>query len=115
MSRKKVLIVEGANDKHQLNKVLAEDVDILCTHGTFGVEKFDEMLEEHDLDNRDVYLFVDSDESGEKLRRQLTYELPHANQLYVPVEWAEVEATPKKIIASELLQAHFDVLPIYFY
>lgn len=114
MSRKKVIIVEGANDKHHIKKVLLDDVDIVCTHGTFGVEKFDDMLEAHDLDNRDVYLFVDADEPGKKLRLQLQQELPHAHHLYVPLEWAEVEATSEKIIAQVLLQADFDVHPIYF-
>ncbi|HLR24059.1 MAG TPA: toprim domain-containing protein [Pseudogracilibacillus sp.] len=115
LNDKKVVIVEGTNDKHHIKKVLLEDVDIICTYGTFGVEKFDEMLEAYNLDYRDVYIFVDSDEPGEKLRQQLKQELPHAHHLYVPPEWAEVEATPEKLIAHELLQAHFEVHSIYFY
>src|SRR5699024_11922040 len=115
LNDKKVVIVEGTNDKHHIKKVLLEDVDIICTHGTFGVEKFDEMLDAYQLDDRDVYIFVDSDEPSEKLRQQLKQELQHAIHLYVPPEWGEVQATPEKIIAHELLQAYFDVHSIYFY
>src|SRR5699024_9509647 len=102
---KKVVVVEGTNDKHNIKKVLLEDVDIICTYGTFGVEKFDEMLEAYNLDYRDVYIFVDSDEPGEKLRKQLKQELPHAHHLYVPPEWADVQATQEILIAHETLLA----------
>src|SRR5699024_7282650 len=115
LNDKKVVIVEGTNDKHHIKKVLLEDVDIICTYGTFGVEKFDEMLEAYNLDYRDVYIYVDSDEPGEKLRQQLKQELTHAYHLYVPQEWAEVEVTPEVLIAHELLQVHFEVHSIYFY
>src|SRR5699024_471072 len=97
LNDKKRVNVECASDKHNIKKGLLEDVDIICTHGTFGVEIFDEMLEAYNLDYRDVYIFVDSDEPGEKLRQQLKQELPHAHHLYVPPEWAEVEATPEKL------------------
>ena len=65
----RIIIVEGINDKRLIQKVLREKVPIICTYGTFGIEKFDEMLEDYDLDNREVYIFVDADEPGIELRR----------------------------------------------
>lgn len=109
----RIIIVEGHSDKRMIKKVLNEPVDIICTFGTFGVEKFDDMLEEFDLDYRDVYIFVDADESGAKLRKQLTAELPHAKQLYIPDEYVEVETTPEKTLAIELIKHNFKIKPIY--
>jgi toprim domain protein len=113
MMEKKIIIVEGLSDKRHIQKIIHEDVEIICTHGTFGIEKFDDMLEKYQLDDRDVYIFVDADESGEMLRKQLRRELPHARHLYIPTEWTEVETTPEDVIATELLRQHFDIHPIY--
>ncbi len=44
-----MIIVEGRSDKRQLEKIIIEDVDIICTHGTFSIEKFDELLETYHL------------------------------------------------------------------
>jgi len=110
---KKIIIVEGQSDKQHVGKVVQEEVEIICTYGTFGIEKFDEMLEEFALDDQDVYIFVDADESGIKLRKQLTAELPHATQMYIPDEYIEVELTPENIIAMELIKHNFKVKPLY--
>lgn len=109
----RIIIVEGINDKRLIQKVLREKVPIICTYGTFGIEKFDEMLEDYDLDNREVYIFVDADEPGIELRRELMKELPHAQHMYIPSEHVEVETTPENIIATELVKHNFDIHPIY--
>lgn len=109
----KIIIVEGLSDKLHIKKVIREDIDIICTHGTFGVEKFDEMLEKFNLDYRDVYIFVDADDSGKKLRKQLTRELPNAVQMYIPEEYQEVELTPENVIATELVKHNFKINPLY--
>jgi len=109
----KIIIVEGQSDKSHIKKVIQEDVDIICTHGTFGVEKFDNMLEEFDLDYRDVYIFVDADESGVQLRKQLTAELPNAIHMYIPDEYQEVELTPENVIAAELVKHNFKINRLY--
>lgn len=109
----RIIIVEGANDKRVLKQVLRDSVDIICTYGTFGIEKFDEMLEEYDLDFRAVYIFVDADEPGVELRKQLAAELPHAFHLYIPSEYVEVETTPADVLATELIKHRFNVKPIY--
>lgn len=98
----KVIIVEGLTDKKQIEKVINENVTIICTHGTFSIERFDNLLEEYDLDNREVYIFVDEDKSGIELRKELTSELPHATQIYTDEEYKEVAATPVNILAAIL-------------
>src|SRR5699024_6464232 len=97
-----VIIVEGLTDKKELEKVINQDITIICTNGTLGVEKFDELLETYDLDNREVFIFVDEDESGVKLRKQLTQELPHAEHIYISSEYKEVATTPGDVLAMAL-------------
>ncbi|WP_085991438.1 toprim domain-containing protein [Oceanobacillus senegalensis] len=109
----KVIIVEGLTDKRQIEKVINDDVTIVCTNGTLGVERFDEMLETYHLDDRDVFIFVDEDKSGIKLRRQLARELPHADHIYVSSEYREVATTPKHVLATALVSKHFSVNPIF--
>src|SRR5690625_6495266 len=70
-----VIIVEGLTDKKQVEKVIDEDVTIVCTHGTFGIERFDELLETYDLDHKEVFILVDEDKAGIQLRKQLAREL----------------------------------------
>lgn len=110
---KKVIICEGLHDKVRLKEIIREPIDIVCTHGTFGVEKFDELLDKYDLDNRDVYIFVDEDPAGKKLRKALTRELPLANHLYVDAQYIEVELTPKRLLAVELLKFNIEINPAY--
>ncbi|HLR61326.1 MAG TPA: toprim domain-containing protein [Lentibacillus sp.] len=109
----KVIIVEGLTDKKQIKKVIAEDAEIICTNGTLGVEKFDELLEDYDLDNRDVYILVDEDSPGIRLRNQLSRELPHAEHIYVSSDYREVATTPENILATELAGKRFEVNPIF--
>ncbi|WP_188454037.1 toprim domain-containing protein [Virgibacillus oceani] len=109
----KVIIVEGLTDKKQIKKVITDDVEIICTNGTFAVERFDELLETYDLDNKDVYILVDEDQSGMKLRKQLARELPHAEHIYVSSEYREVATTPEQILATALLSKCISVNPIF--
>ncbi|WP_077301006.1 toprim domain-containing protein [Virgibacillus pantothenticus] len=109
----KVLIVEGLTDKRQVNKVLAEDLTIVCTNGTLGVERFDQMLEEYALDDKEVYILVDEDPSGMKLRKQLARELPHAEHVYVSSEYREVATTPENVLAQVLVSKRIAVNPIF--
>ena len=41
----KVIIVEGNRDRKKVLAVLAEDIEIICTNGTIGLEKLDELVE----------------------------------------------------------------------
>ena len=98
----KVIIVEGLSDKKEIKKVITEDVTVICTNGTLGVERFDNLLETYDLDHKDVFIFVDEDEPGIRLRKQLKYELPHAIHIHVSSEFKEVATTPAYMLATAL-------------
>lgn len=109
----KVIIVEGLTDKRKIEQILNENVTIICTNGTLGINRFDELLETYDLDENDVYIFVDEDRSGLKLRKLLARELPHAEHIYISSEYREVATTPTKILASLLVANHFEVRPFF--
>ncbi len=111
MHNGKIIIVEGKSDKQHIKKVIVEPVEVICTFGTFSISYFDEILEAYDLDHRDVYIFVDEDESGLELRKELTRELPHAHHVRVNSEYREVETTPLNEIAHALLSQNIEVDP----
>jgi toprim domain protein len=103
----KVIIVEGSSDKKKIQSILNEPVDIICTNGTIGVSKLDELIE--DLFFKDVYILVDADDSGEKLRKQFKREFPEASHLYIDKTYREVATAPEKHLATVLLGANIDV------
>ncbi|WP_186578173.1 toprim domain-containing protein [Aquibacillus kalidii] len=109
----KVIIVEGRSDKIQIEKIIDEDVEIICTNGTLGVERLEELLIEHDLDNKDVYILVDEDNAGHKLRKQLSMELPHAEHIHIDKTFREVAATPQSELAIALIGSSLSVNPIF--
>lgn len=109
----KVIIVEGLTDKRQIKKVITDNVAIVCTNGTLGVERFEELLDTYDLDNKDVFILVDEDEPGMKLRKQLARELPHAEHIYVSSEYREVATTPEQILATALVSKRIAINPIF--
>src|SRR5699024_7813595 len=101
-------------DKKQIEKVMTDnDVTIVCTNGTFGVERFDELLDYYDLDDKDVYILVDEDDAGMKLRKQLACELPHAEHIYVSSEFRDVATTPREELAVALLDKDIMVNPLF--
>ena len=103
----KILIVEGTSDKRQVKKVLNEDVEIICTNGTISLVRLDELVEE--LEDKDVYILVDADKSGEKLRKQLMREMPNASHIYIDKMYRQVEDAPLKHLSTMLLSAKIDV------
>ncbi len=111
----KIIIVEGKTDRYQIEPIISEDVTILSTQGTFAIERFDYLLEEYQLDDHDVYIFVDEDEPGKMLRMELKRELPQATHIYTDSNYKEVAETPKDILAQILLEHHFKVIPIYLF
>ena len=76
----KVIIVEGKSDKKKVLNVINEQIEIICTNGTISLSKLDELIEH--LFNKDVYILVDADDAGEKLRKQFKREFPEAEHLY---------------------------------
>jgi toprim domain protein len=109
----KVIIVEGRSDLKKIRRIIREDLQIICTNGTLGVSKLEEIVDNYMLDEKDVYILVDEDDSGHKLRKQLNRELPHAENLYVDRSFREVETTPDTILASILVRANIDIYPEY--
>jgi len=107
----KVIIVEGTTDKKKVLEVINEDVEIICTNGTISITRLDELIEE--LVDREVYILVDSDHSGEKLRKLFKREFPEAHHLYIDKEYREVAAAPQHHIASVLLKGNIEVQTKY--
>lgn len=102
-----VLIVEGTSDKAAIEPLLAEPVNIVCTHGTVAYEQLLQLGD--DLDDADVYILVDADASGDKLRNQLKQVLPGARHLYTKRVYREVAVTPREELARILHKAHFEL------
>lgn len=106
----KIIIVEGNRDRRKVLSVLDEEAEIICTNGTIGVEKLDELVER--LEGLNVYILVDADDSGEKLRKQLQREMPNAEHLYIDRVYREVEDAPCNHIADVLQRANILVKAI---
>lgn len=106
-NEEKVIIVEGSSDRKKVKKVVKEPVEIICTNGTIGDSRLEELVDA--LYDRDVYILVDTDDSGEKLRKQLKRELPRAMHLYVDKAYREVESSPDFHVAAILLKANIDI------
>lgn len=103
----KVIIVEGSSDKKKVQTVLKEEVEIICTNGTIGIAKLDELIDS--LFDKDVYVLVDADASGEKLRKQFKREFPEASHLYIDKMYREVATAPENHLATVLIGANIDV------
>lgn len=103
----KVLIVEGKSDKKKVKSILKEPMDIICTNGTISITKLDELIDS--LEDKEVYILVDADEAGEKLRKQLKREFPKAEHLYIDRMYREVATAPVHHLATVLLGANIDV------
>ena len=111
MSEGKVILVEGRSDKQRILQILAEPVEIICTNGTVSPTRLEELLAPYD--ELDIYVFVDADKSGEKLRALIKREYPEAYHLYTDPTYREVATTPMKFLASVLLGANIDVKTEY--
>ncbi|WP_335870278.1 toprim domain-containing protein [Bacillus sp. 2205SS5-2] len=103
----KVIIVEGTSDKRKVKKIVKEPVEIICTNGTISRTKLDEIIDA--LFHREVYVLVDADQAGEKLRKLFIREFPEAEHLYIDRMYKEVACAPGQHLASVLLSANIDV------
>jgi toprim domain protein len=106
----KVIIVEGKTDRERLLQILREQVHIICTNGTLSQEKIEELI--LPVEDEEVYILVDADEAGNKLRNQLKQLLPNARHLYTRRMYREIARTPLEYLAKILFDAHFDVIEI---
>ncbi|TFD95894.1 MULTISPECIES: toprim domain-containing protein [Jeotgalibacillus] len=107
----KVIIVEGTSDKRKVQPIIREPVEIICTNGTISLTKMDELIDQ--LFNREVYILVDADEAGEKLRKLFKREFPEAGHLYIDRMYKEVATTPEQHLASVLVGADIDIYTEY--
>lgn len=107
LDQNKVIIVEGISDRNKIKKIIKEPVEIICTNGTIASTTLEEWVET--WFDRDLYILVDADGSGEKLRQKLKREFPNAVHLYIDKAYREVATTPNYHLASVLLMAHIDV------
>lgn len=110
----KVIIVEGKTDRERLLQILDEPVQIVCTYGTLSEAKIEDLIIPLQYEE-DVYILVDADDSGNKLRKQLKRELPNAQHLYTRKTYREVATTPTEYLAELLMKEHFLIKEEYLY
>lgn len=103
----KVIIVEGKSDKKKVKEIIKEPIEIICTNGTISFSMLDELIES--LFDKQVYILVDADEAGEKLRKRFKKEFPEAEHLYIDKMYKEVATAPDYHLATVLLGANIDV------
>ncbi len=106
-----VIIVEGKNDRGRLRKLLAKDVPILCTYGTPGTERIEQLKKK--IGSRHVYLLTDNDASGKKIRAILREAFPDAEQIYTKKGYAGVEGTPEEYMIKQLEKAGLEEYILY--
>ena len=103
----KVIIVEGKSDKKRVKQVIDEPIEIICTHGTMGIDKIDEMVES--LYDKQVTILVDSDDEGEKIRRWFKHYLSESKHVRVDKQYCEIARCPKRYLAKVLKKNGFVV------
>lgn len=106
---RKVFIVEGKTDQQRLEQVISpvEEIHYVLTYGTLGEEKLEELI--LPLIDEEVYVLVDADQAGNKLRRQIKQALPNAHHLYTRKMYGEVASTPLEHLAYILEQENIEV------
>ena len=100
------IIVEGKNDRSKLRRLLNDDIRILCTFGTPNAAKLESLYIEAKHD--EVYLFLDNDSSGRKIRALLSDLFPDAEHIYTRRGYAGVEGTPDEYAVQQLEKAGLD-------
>ncbi|WP_394234557.1 toprim domain-containing protein [Niallia oryzisoli] len=103
----KVIIVEGTSDKRKVKSIVKEPIEIICTNGTISASLLDEWIDT--LYDKDVYVLVDADAAGEKLRKQLMREFPRAEHLFIDKMYREVASAPEFHLAAVLIGANIEV------
>jgi toprim domain protein len=97
------IIVEGKNDRSRLKPLLSDEVQILCTFGTLNSQKLETLRKK--IGTHDVYLFMDNDPAGKKIRGVLRDAFPDAEHIYTRRGYAGVEGTPNEYLIQQLEKA----------
>ncbi|MEK3717299.1 MULTISPECIES: DNA primase [unclassified Paenibacillus] len=105
------IIVEGKNDRSRLRRLLEPEVDILCTFGTLNTLKLESLR--NTIRDGEVYLYMDNDSSGKKIRAVLRDAFPDAVHMYTRKGYAGVEGTPDEYNITQLEKAGLEDYIIY--
>ncbi|WP_025692351.1 toprim domain-containing protein [Paenibacillus zanthoxyli] len=105
------IIVEGKNDRSRLRRLLKPEVDILCTFGTLNTVKLETLRKQ--VGDSEVYLYMDNDSSGKKIRGVLRDAFPDAEHIYTRRGYAGVEGTPDEYSITQLEKAGLEEFIIY--
>ncbi|ODP29758.1 uncharacterized protein PTI45_00736 [Paenibacillus nuruki] len=105
------IIVEGKNDRSRLRRLLKEDVKIECTFGTLNALKSEKLRKQ--IGHDEVYLFMDNDPAGKKIRGVLRDTFPDAVHIYTRRGYAGVEGTPDEYLVAQLEKAGLEEYIIY--
>ncbi|USB35122.1 toprim domain-containing protein [Paenibacillus sp. YPG26] len=105
------IIVEGKNDRSKLRRVLNEEVEILCTFGTLNTQKLESLRKK--VKDEEIYLFMDNDPSGKRIRGILRDTFPDAGHIYTRRGYAGVEGTPDEYIIQQLEKAGLEEFILY--
>lgn len=97
------IIVEGKNDRSKLRRILSEEITILCTFGTLNSLKLESLRKQ--IRDDEVFLFMDNDSSGKRIRGILRDAFPDAGHIYTRRGYAGVEGTPEEYLIVQLEKA----------
>ncbi|WP_337926702.1 toprim domain-containing protein [Paenibacillus caui] len=105
------IIVEGKNDRGKLRRLLSPEINIVCTFGSMSSLKLEQLRKQ--VGNDEVYLFMDNDSSGKKIRAILRDAFPDAEQIYTRKGYAGVEGTPDEYVIAQLEKAGLEEFIMY--
>lgn len=100
---KPVIVVEGKNDRRQLEKVLRPGISILCTYGIPNSEQLERLRKK--IGPAPLYIFVDNDAAGRRIRGVLADAFPEAEHIYTRRGYDGVEGTPLEYLVQQLIKA----------
>lgn len=105
------IIVEGKNDRSKVRRLLDSQIEIVCTYGTLNSLRLESLRQQ--IKNSEVYLFMDNDSSGKKIRGVLRDTFPDAGHIYTRRGYRGVEGTPDEYLIAQLEKAGLDEFIIY--
>lgn len=105
------IIVEGKNDRSKVRRLLNPEIQIVCTYGTLNTTRLESLRKE--IKDSEVYLFMDNDSSGKRIRGVLRDAFPDAGHIYTRRGYRGVEGTPDEYIISQLEKAGLEEFIVY--
>lgn len=105
------IIVEGKNDRSRLRRLLEPEVDILCTFGTLNTLKLESLR--NTIRDGEVYLYMDNDSSGKKIRAVLRDAFPDAIHMYTRKGYAACGRDLDEYNITQLEKAGLEDFIIY--